>query len=242
MLDNATDNAGALSMPRLKKPHKSAVDHAYAVARDRAIKFQFLPGEPVNELELSRELGLSRAPIREALNRLVTDGLLTFVANRGFLCRRLDAAEIANLYAVRADIEAGGVRETLERRDIKGLKLLATRWRDVARHIDKIPIETLVKADEDFHLALAALSGSDQRVELLTHINARIRFVRLMNIESPTRRTKSFGEHEAIIKKLLAGDAAGAVDILRKHLSLSAAEVTESIKRGLPKIYASRVV
>lgn len=219
----------------------NAVDRAYQILRERAIAFRFRPGERVNELELSRELEMSRAPIREALNRLVTDGLLSVEPNRGFSCRKLSASEISGLYAVRADIEAGGILETISRKDRKGFEALKHFWRNVTTQMQTATVETLVQRDEEFHLRLAALSQNAERVRLLSHINARIRFVRRINLEPPDRRAQSLGEHADLLDRVAHRDGAGASTVLRKHLQLSAEEALESIKRGLAVIYADSV-
>ena len=76
---------------------------------------------------------------------------------------------------------------------------------------------------------------------MLENINARIHFVRRINLETPARRNESFAEHEAITACLLNGDGNGAADLLRRHLALSAEEAASSIREGLARIYAESV-
>ena len=222
------------------KPSNS-VERAYEALRAMTVQFELKPGERLNEVEIARQLDMSRAPLREAMNRLVTEGLLTVVPNQGFSCRKLSASEIASLYEVRADLEAAGAKAAALRAKRGEVEELDRYWRDVRVKQDKTPIETLVARDEEFHLRLAALSGNRERVRMLGNINARIHFVRRINLETPARLKESFAEHEAIIARLLEGDGDGAAEVIRSHLALSAEEAAVSIREGLARIYADSV-
>jgi DNA-binding GntR family transcriptional regulator len=217
------------------------VERAYQMLREKAVRFELKPGERLNEVELARELGMSRAPVREAMNRLVTEELLTVVPNQGFSCRKLSASEIAALYGVRADLELGGIHEAAHRVDRTAVQELGRFWEEVTAQAEGLSIETLVAHDEDFHRKLAMLAGNVERVRLLEHINARIYFVRQINLEIETRRRITFDEHREIVARLLEDDPESAANLLRRHLSLSAEEAMDAIRRGLARIYAESV-
>ena len=68
----------------------SAVDRVYLELRCMAIDFRLLPGERLNEAVLARQLGVSRTPLRQALNRLSSEGFFTFLANNGFYRKAID--------------------------------------------------------------------------------------------------------------------------------------------------------
>ena len=71
----------------------NVVAKAYKGLRDKAISFEFKPGERINESALTRELGISRTPLREALNRLVAEGFLRSSPGEGFYCRKLQTRD-----------------------------------------------------------------------------------------------------------------------------------------------------
>jgi DNA-binding GntR family transcriptional regulator len=217
------------------------VNRAYRMLREKTVRFDFKPGERLNEVEVARELGMSRAPVREAMNRLVTEGLLTVVPNQGFSCRKLSASEITSLYGVRADLEVGGIHEAALRMDSAAVQAIGEYCEEVIRQADKLAIDVLVARDEEFHLKLATLGGNVERVRMLEHINARIYFVRRINLENETRRRNGFAEHRQIMERLLAGDPQAAADILRRHLMLNADQAMDAIRKGLARIYADSV-
>ena len=79
----------------------SNVDSIYQTVRAMAAAFEFKPEERINESDLSKRLGISRTPLREALNRLVAEGLLTVQEGRGFFCRSLVPEQIVHIYELR---------------------------------------------------------------------------------------------------------------------------------------------
>src|SRR5690606_31139082 len=82
-----------------------SVNRVYAAIRRMAVNFEFRPEQRINEVELAAALNVSRTPVREALNRLVIEGLITLVPNKGFYCRPFDAEQIMSLFEVRTALE-----------------------------------------------------------------------------------------------------------------------------------------
>jgi DNA-binding GntR family transcriptional regulator len=219
----------------------TSVERAYAALREMLVQFAFKPGERLNEVEIARRLDMSRAPVREAMNRLVSERLLTFVPNQGFSCRRLSASETAALYEVRADLESAAALGVPAAAAPEAIAELRRYWMSVTAEQGTAPVAALVARDEEFHLRLAELAGNAERVRLLRDINARVQFVRLINLEDPARLRQAFAEHAEIVAKLAAGDGAGAAAVMRRHLTLSAEQAAASVRQGLARIYADSV-
>ncbi|WP_369721563.1 GntR family transcriptional regulator [Bradyrhizobium sp. LLZ17] len=99
----------------LELPSDSIVDRVYEQLKAMAVSYEFKPGERLNEGELAKRLGVSRTPLREALNRLNTEGFLRFTPGKGFFCRELDAHEIFDLYELRKSIEVASIRLAIKR-------------------------------------------------------------------------------------------------------------------------------
>jgi len=215
-------------------------ERAYEYLRRVAIDFNIRPGERLNEGEIARHLNMSRAPVREAMNRLVSEGLLTAVPNLGFSCRRLSASEILALYEVRGDLEAAAVASLVPPAPPQVLADLGQLSRSMRAGFGVESLDALLDWDEEFHLRLAALAGNEERVGILKHINARIRFVRRINLEDPAR-VSSLDEHLQIVAALEAGDIPGATLLVRRHLTLIAAEVAAAVNQSLARIYAPTV-
>ncbi|MEI4261626.1 GntR family transcriptional regulator [Roseovarius sp. D0-M9] len=215
---------------------ETTVDLAYQSLRAQLVGFRMKPGARLNESALAGDLGISRAPIREALNRLIADGLVRFEPGRGFFCRKLSTREITELYEARFDLEAGGLKAALRRAPDADIAAFARDWQQDGTSQNPDP-EALIAADEAFHMALARLGGNDVRLTFLQNINDRIRFVRRINLEHETRRRSAHDEHRALAAALTSRDERAALAILAEHLERSAAEVQTQVRAALAHIY-----
>ena len=93
----------------IRKVYRSMQDIVFETLRDEVLSGKLRPGEALNTLSLSNRLGVSRTPIREALNRLVSIGLIETFAYRGAFVRKLSAEEVLEVYYIRAAL-AGVLR------------------------------------------------------------------------------------------------------------------------------------
>src|SRR6218665_4101956 len=90
-------------------------DRVYEQVRSMAIGYAIRAGERLDEVKLARQLGVSRTALREALNRLNTEGLMRLVPGKGFYCRDLDVHEIFSLYELRKAVEVAAIGLALVR-------------------------------------------------------------------------------------------------------------------------------
>jgi DNA-binding GntR family transcriptional regulator len=213
------------------------VNDLYEQLKQMAVLYTIRPGERVNELELAERFNVSRTPLREALNRLVAESLLSFVPNRGFFVRRLERQDIFDLYELRRSLESAAVMLAAERADARDVKALRKFWKDVLRVKVKVPAEELVAKDEEFHLRLVALSGNNEMVRALYGINARIHFVRWVDLEQ--RGHDAFAEHLDLLDALEARDTARCRALIETHITWRMEEITKVVEAGVVKLFAS---
>ncbi len=207
----------------------------YDKLKQMAVLYKIKPGEHVNEMELAQEFEVSRTPVREALNRLVAENLLTFQPNRGFYVRELETKEIFDLYELRRSIEMTALDLAISRATEKEFKELGAFWKKVLKQADKIPTTELVLLDEEFHLRLAALSKNAEITRTLQLINARIHFVRWVDLEE--RKHDVYDEHLELTQALIERDGVKALTILDTHISMRMEEVVKVIQAGVMKLY-----
>jgi DNA-binding GntR family transcriptional regulator len=91
-------------------PHSSLGDEVYRLLWKRILDRGLRPGDKLSDLHLSHELGVSRTPMREALRRLVSDGIVQAERNRGFFVASFSASDIAEIYDLRATLETMALR------------------------------------------------------------------------------------------------------------------------------------
>lgn len=214
----------------------SIVDWVYGELKARAVSYALKPGWRLNEGEIARSLGVSRTPLREAMNRLASDGFLTFAPNRGFFRRPLDAREIFELYEMRQTIEVASARLAARRAQAGELDELEAFLAESAGAGEDRPVAELVAFDEGFHERLVRLTGNREMLAALRNINERIRFVRWIDMESEKRRTTQ-NEHARILGALRSGDADQAAALLDEHIDRRMDQIIAQVKEGYARIY-----
>ncbi|MCX8998379.1 GntR family transcriptional regulator [Rhizobiaceae bacterium BDR2-2] len=215
---------------------ESNVDRVYSELKSMAVRFELKPGQRLNEGDLAKRLGVSRTPLREALNRLNIEGFLRFSPGKGFFCRELDPHEIFDLYELRKALEISAVRLSVERArdaDIDALlDFLDATGPDPG---DRDSVE-LVELDEHFHEGLMAMSGNAEMMRVLKNINDRIRFVRWIDMDR-ANRAKTQADHRAVLENLKRRDVDACIEYLDRHISRRLDQITSAIKEGYAQIY-----
>ena len=222
-------------LPERKTRTSLSSDDIYDRVKEMAAKFVFRPNERINEIELSKALSVSRTPLREVLNRLMVEGFLTREQNKGFVARSLNPQEILDLYEFRRGIETSLVPLACERAtdgQIDELERFARESDQVAPDEDA---GRLVELDEEFHLRLARLSGNPEYVRALENVNARIHYVRWIDMQQ--RRPSTQAEHDEVIQALRRRSVADVTAILDRHIARRLEQITDVVKSGYAEIY-----
>jgi DNA-binding GntR family transcriptional regulator len=220
------------------KPPRAAdgAERAYLAIRQQAMDYVLRPGERLNEVEIAGELGVSRTPVRAALNRLVADGFLRAVPNKGFFARELDEHEVMDLYELREALEVLAFRLACERAAQSDLEQLAAGWKQQAEKLDPVNLDAHIVVDEWLHMEIARLGENRELQRQLAGINTRIRFFRRIDLENPGRPEHSNEEHRALIKALLERQPDG-FRIMHMHIRKSSAQALAITKEALARIY-----
>jgi DNA-binding GntR family transcriptional regulator len=222
-------------------PAENNVERLYDRLRQMAADFEFKPEERINESVLSKRLGASRTPLREALNRLVAEGFLTFHSGKGFYCRALSPDGILHLYEARVAIECEALRCSVQRAS-------DDRIDEMAAYLDSTEAEyascrdplRLLDLDESFHIRLAELSGNPEFVRILNNINGRIRFVRMIDLTAllnTSHSETSLCAHREIVDALQKRRETAALAAMRAHIQRRREQATDAVRRAFAEMY-----
>jgi DNA-binding GntR family transcriptional regulator len=180
---------------------------------------QLRPGNRLPHEELAKKLGVSRTPIREALERLYQEGYVAHVPRRGFFVADINVAEVEELYQLREALETYALRKSMEKGvPANGLK----RLEDLCRQYEELAERNLtmerVLLDREFHLAMAALAGNGQIVNSISAVFDRIIQKRRVEGYVGSDGMKPYNEHVLLLDAIRANDAARAEKLLVEHL------------------------
>jgi DNA-binding GntR family transcriptional regulator len=199
------------------KKKMSAADKAYAAIRTAIANGSLQQGYPLLETELSEQLGMSRTPVREAINRLKAEDMIETITRKGIFVKTLSKDELLQLYEVAEGLEgmvvyliaseAGVHLDDLED-DILGMEQAI-----LENNTDK-----WIVADEDYHTALYTHCKNTYLIEQLKRVNEKLRLARLVVIAGSTAyKIQSTREHRAAYEAMRAGDAELARKITQDH-------------------------
>ncbi len=194
----------------------------YRQLKDMILGFSLYPGARVTENELAARFGVSRTPVREALQRLAAEGYVTIRPKQGCFIREIDIEVINNYYEVRIALEMQVLELACVSMSDAHLRKLAAAWAPEQVPDRPPPVETMVARDEGFHLSLASGSGNEVLARYLRDVNEHIHIVRRLDFTDGERVEQTYAEHHAILLHLLERDLKGARGLMLRHIRKSA--------------------
>ncbi|MEV4630987.1 GntR family transcriptional regulator [Micromonospora sp. NPDC049523] len=178
------------------------------------------PGQRLVEEQLTRRLGISRAPLREALRLLAQQGLVEHVPRRGARVATLSDRDVAELYAVRDVLERHAVESALpvaQDSDLGGLRDAIERMREATRNDDRLGV---AEAHRAFHVAVVALAGNRQLTVIYESILVRLQLYMAVNLRRESENAQpsdAVRRHERLLKAVAAGEPAAVIAELGAH-------------------------
>lgn len=194
-------------------------DQVLGVVRQAILDFELQPGQRLIERELIEQLNVSRATVREVLALLVSEGLVTVIPQKGAVVTVLSASEAADIYEMRASLEALAARRFVERAlpaDLEQLSLaLLEVERTAGNGADKLEH---LRAKDMFYDALLAGAKSPPLAQTLTTLQGRVRAMRANSLAVAGRAKQAAKELRRIYELIEQRDADGAAEACIQHV------------------------
>jgi len=198
---------------------RSLADQAYFRIRELIVTLELPPGSLVSERELQERLGLGRTPVREALRALARERLVEVYPRRGMFVSSVDVRDLAGLSEVRNTLEPRAARLAAERAtasDRQTIDLLLDELGQVHEEPDE---RALIDLDQRIHRQVYRCAHNPFLEETLNEyyvLTLRIWFLALDRI---VRLEDAIKEHRELLLAIRAGDAAGAEEAMRRHVT-----------------------
>lgn len=208
-------------------PRSNLGERIYRLLWERILDHRLRPGEKLSDLHLSQELGVSRTPVREALHRLVSDGIVRVEPNRGFYVASFSADDIAEVYDLRATLEtmalaaaAPHLSEHLLRSALIALDVVKARLGAARTDAEKLEASAaFLEVDRGFHRLLVDLAENSRLRAMVEGLWAQIAVFQWAGSFREHWTDAAITRHRAVIAALLAGDVVRATAELQAHIA-----------------------
>lgn len=177
---------------------------------------EFSPGSRLDETALAARFGVSRTPVREALQQLAAAGLIEIRPRRGATVAVASPERLYEMFEVMAELEAMCARLAARRVSAEGLSALKEAQARCGEHLGEP--DAYYAANEAFHQAIYHLSGNGFLASEAASLQKRLRPYRRLQLRVRNRVSTSFSEHDTIIRHLEAGDGEAAAASMRDHV------------------------
>lgn len=181
---------------------------------------RFVPGQRLVEADLTRQLDVSRGPLREALRRLSTEGFITIEPHKGAIVRKLTRDDVVQVFSVREVLEGFAARLAAENITVADNRpRLAAILKEMQAHYDANDLFDYMESNEKFHDLIVEIGGNRYLQTLISQLRTplyRYQFNHLMNMAS---KRNSMDDHKVIADAILKGDGAAAEQAMRNHVA-----------------------
>jgi DNA-binding GntR family transcriptional regulator len=202
---------------QLERP-KSLTDLAEESIRKLIVSGTFAFGEQLSEASLAAQLGISKTPVREALQRLRADGLIDIQPQRGTFVFSLTEEQVDDICRFRELVEVAALGLGMQTRQValvEALKANVSRMSQAQKAQDWRALPLL---DQEFHQVIVAHCGNPYLKQAYELVASKIRTLRSRLPEENDRVGHCQANHAAIVRLIRAGDAARAQDALALHI------------------------
>lgn len=201
-------------------------DDVYQILWSRIVSRDLHPGEKLSDLRLSNELGVSRTPVREALHRLLQDGVIRAEPNRGFFVTSFSARDIDEIFEIRAALETLALRTYLDRNPDDNFAAELDELGEIERAISSAETDDQIRssnerflvADQGFHRTIVEQSGNDRLVQLINGLWAQIAVFQKAGTHVPGYIEVAVRQHREIIGLLRDRKHDEAIAALQAHI------------------------
>jgi DNA-binding GntR family transcriptional regulator len=215
--------SNALSDPQKKQDRPA--DRVYDLVRRGILDGTFPSGEPLREQQLAELADASRTPVREALRRLIAEGMVTMGENRRCHVTHFSPSEVQSVYEIRTRLESFAAERACMRMTPEKAAMLReinNRIEELGPSISKFSVNKFLELNLEFHMAILHIADSRQLEAALMHALTMPLVLLKHYVWSDTvRLTLSHRQHQEIILSLESGNSAWAAACMSNHIQTS---------------------
>jgi DNA-binding GntR family transcriptional regulator len=196
----------------------TVVDYAYEEIWKRVIMVGGSEERRLSDVALAEQLGMSRTPVRQALERLAQEGLVRSDPRRGFWTRTFTAQDIHEIYDLRGALEVLAIRLAAPRLSQEDLKAHLEALYAVRAELHAHPVLRFLQVDIRFHMLITRASSNGRLIHSLSMLRSQLSMFQTQDTLYPRRMEIALNDHEQVMLALLGGNVDEAADCLARHI------------------------
>jgi len=205
--------------------------------REAIIAGMLKPGERLMEVQVAEELGVSRTPVREAIRKLELEGLVVMLPRRGAYIAGISVKDIADVFEVRAALEALAASLAAERITDAELEDLERSLVEITKVSDTGEIGTIVARDTNFHDIIYRASRNSRLIQIISNLQDQIQRFRMATLSRPGRTREAVEEHKKIVEAISDRNGELAAQLAREHIENAESSLLSSLKESVSPGY-----
>lgn len=233
---NRPQDIDATRLPDISTIEGSLAQRVYQSIKHAILALDFPPGANLRKAPICERLGVSRAPVSEAIARLAADGLVDVVPQSGTRVSYFSMAEIREGAFLREALELATVAKVARDLTEDQRKKLSRNMRMQELLIEDEDIPGFYQADEDFHALLMDFTGFLRLPEVAQTVSLQVSRARMLLLPTPGRVSETLAEHRAIFEAVSRHDEQGAQEAMRHHLGQLMPRI-EVLRQEKPQLF-----
>lgn len=212
------ENIDATVLPRIEPSEGSLTQRVHHVLKHAILSLDFPPGANLRKAPLCERLGVSRAPVADAIARLASEGLVDVVPQSGTRVSYFSMDEIREGVFLREALELATVAKVARDLTDDQRKQLSRNMRLQELLIEDDDIPGFYQADEDFHGLLMEFTGFRRLADVAQTVSLQVSRARILLLPTPGRIVETLAEHQTIFEAISNRDEHAAQNAMRAHL------------------------
>lgn len=210
-------------------------DVVFNTLRQGILRGLLPPGLRLMEIQLAKQLGVSRTPVREAIRMLELEGLVKTIPRKGAEVAEITPKDLHDVLEVRCAMEALAVElscKTITTEELEALKKVLDKFRHL---VPKGDVNELAECDVEFHDIIIQSTQNKRLIQLLNNLREQMYRYRLEYLKDISTHQHLIKEHQAIVNCLEHHDVEGAKQIINAHISRQYEDVIQNLRKHVPE-------
>ncbi len=193
-------------------------DMVFITLREAILKGVFKPGDRLMEISLAKEMGVSRTPVREALQKLEKERLVNILPRKGVFVASITKEDVKDVLEVRKHLEELVVVLSCERATKEDINEMLERKAEFESAINTGDITRMAEADVAFHNVIYKSTGNQSLIEVLKNLHEKMYRYRMEHLKDKEGRKSLINEHDRLIEAIRTKNEDAAKEIINNHI------------------------